>query len=142
VFYCRSFKCFSFIPIWIICNFCRGPLTTSVPKRFPPLDPGLISVDAVPFSGDGHTEMTPWNNLIISYGSEYNYVCWRDNNDGAWYIQALTQVLEEYYFSKHLIEILDEVKNRVERREFEGEGQRPTYSNGLRERIYFQERRQ
>lgn len=137
-FYCRSFQYIK-VPFWICSNYCRGPLATIHNRRSLPLDPGPIAVDAVPFSGDGYTEITPWEGLLISWASEPDHLCFRDTQTGSWYIKELTQVLENDYSSKHLVEILDKVTTAVEKLHFNGQGQRPTYRNGLTERIYFQQ---
>lgn len=126
--------------MWIICNYCRGPLATTIPnRRSLPLNPGLIA-DAVPFLGDGYTEISPWEGLLISWASEASHQCFRNPQTGSWYIQELTQVLESDYSSKHLQAMLDEVTTNVEKRDLRGLGQRPTYQNGLTDRIYFSSR--
>ena len=57
---------------------------------------------------------------------------------GSWYIEEITKVLEEHFESKNLVEMLDEVTTRVEkRRNKQGCGQRPTYQNGLQNQIFF-----
>lgn len=126
------------IPIWICSNFCRGPLATIHTRGSLHLDPASRSVDAVPFSGESYTEMTPWEDLLISWASEPDHLCFRDTQRGSWYIQELIQVLENDYSAKHLVEMLDEVTKPVEKINFNGQGQRPVYQNGLTKRIYFQ----
>lgn len=84
--YCRSFEPLSFlrIPIWICSNFCRGPLATIHTRGSLHLDPASVSVDAVPFSGESYTEMTPWEDLLISWASEPDHLCFRDTQRGSW----------------------------------------------------------
>jgi len=84
-------------------------------------------------SGDDNPE-----GLIISWASEENHLSYRNIKRGSWYIEEITKVLEEHFESKNLVEMLDEVTTRVEkRRNKQGCGQRPTYQNGLQNQIFF-----
>lgn len=132
----------SSIPKWFIYNACRGPLTKKHSSS-----PTVTTVNAqvtgdeTPFSGDPRhypTSFTFPEDILISWASEDNYVCFRDPDNGSWFINELVKVLEEHHELNHLQEMLDIVTKRVEKRvDQEGNSQQPTYQCRLSHHIHF-----
>jgi len=85
-------------------------------------------------------ESLPYPGELVSWASEPGHASFRNKQTGSWYINSLVKALGENHESQNLLEILKIVRAKVEKlSDKDGNGQRPTYLNGLNQKIYFRQ---
>lgn len=103
-------------PKFFIINACRGDLedkgavtvslrdkTTSMSKDADPEKQHQVIKDIIPNQKD----------FIVAYSTVPKHVSWRHQNDGSWFIQALTKIFDEYSATKDVVSMLIKVNNEV-----------------------------
>lgn len=105
-------------PKFFIINACRGDLedkgavtvslrdkTTCMSKdaEKDPEKQHQVIKDIIPNQKD----------FIVAYSTVPKHVSWRHQNDGSWFIQALTKIFDEYSATKDVVNMLIKVNNEV-----------------------------